>query len=134
MTGLPSSANGAERFLGEYWKPETMGVKPAEVGTVVVPVVIVVVPPLTVCVLVVNTVLVLVVVVTIVVVAAVATTVVIVEVVVTVVLTGAGVMVVVGVEADLQIKVRGMVRAYDVDLTDAGDFVAYAVLHRLCVL
>ena len=63
MTSLPLAARGRERFLGEYWKPETTGVNPAGVGTVVVPAVIVVVPPVMVCVLVVNTVLVLVVVV-----------------------------------------------------------------------
>ncbi len=57
-------------------------------------------------------------------VAAVEITVVIVEVVVTVVLTGAGVIVTVGVEVYFLVNVRGMVRAYDVDLTDAGDFVA----------
>ncbi len=57
-------------------------------------------------------------------VAAVEITVVIVEVAVTVVLTGARVMVTVDVEVYLLVNVRGMVRAYDVDLIDAGDFVA----------
>lgn len=57
-----------------------------------------------------------------------------VEVVVTVVLIGFGVTVVVGVAVYLLIKVRGMVIATDVDLTEAGEVVAYAVLHRLCVL
>ncbi len=49
---------------------------------------------------------------------------VIVEVVVTAVLTGAGVMVTVGVDVYFVVKVSGMVMAYDVDLTDTGDFVA----------
>lgn len=57
-------------------------------------------------------------------VAAVETTVVIVEVVITAVLTGAGVMVTVGVDVYLLVKVRGMVMAIAVDLTDVGEFVA----------
>ena len=67
-------------------------------------------------------------------VAAVRMTLVTVEVVVTVVLTGAGVMVAIGVEGYVLVNLRGMVRTTDVDLIDAGDFVAYADLHRLCVL
>lgn len=67
-------------------------------------------------------------------VAAVRMTLVTVEVVVTVVLTGAGVMIAIWVEKYVLVNVRGIVRTSDVDLIDAGDFVAYAVLHRLCVL
>ena len=48
----------------------------------------------------------------------------IVEVVVTVLLTGAGVMVIFGVDVYFVVKVSGIVMAYDVDLTDTGDFVA----------
>ena len=49
---------------------------------------------------------------------------VIVEVVVTIVLIGARVIVTVGVEVYFLVKVRGIVREYDVDLTDAGGVVA----------
>ena len=58
----------------------------------------------------------------------------IVEVVVTAVLIGLGETITVGVDVYLLTKVIGMVMATDVDLMDAGEVVAYAVLHTLCVL